>query len=97
MEQEKIENQQEQLNKVVDGIRDSYRVDIIKDREIIPILDMNNMQKCGCWMKLHLNSCCSYSENTLAEWKNKLGATEWIIMISKKGLYVAFCVYFNEE
>lgn len=97
MEQVKKESQLERLNKVVDAIRDSYRVDIIKDREVIPILDMNTMQKCGCWMKLHLNSCCSYSESTLAEWKNMLGATEWLIMNQKRGLRVAFCVYFKEE
>lgn len=90
------ENLLERLNKVVDEIRDSYRVDIIKEKKIVPLLDMDTMIECGYWMKLHLNSCCSYSENTLAEWKNKLGATEWLIMTSKRGLFVAFKVYFKE-
>lgn len=96
MEQEKKDSLEKTLNIVVDEIRDSYSVEIIKSREIIPMLNMKNMQECGFWVKLQLNSRFGYDDDQLEDWKDMLGATQYRISIMNYTLYATFKVYFKE-
>ena len=71
-EEKTIEKAVEALN----AIKAQYKVEVIKDYEIPPLVNMRTGATTGFGVELQLNTKYDYDEATLNDWKDKLQADE---------------------
>jgi len=81
----------------IDAIKAQFDVDVIKDCEIPPLVNMNTMQDIGFGVKLQLNTRYDYDEEMLTQWKNLLKADDWYISVKRNQLHVTFNVRYKED
>jgi len=81
----------------IDAIKAQFDVDVIKDCEIPPLVNMNTMQDIGFGVKLQLNTRYDYDEEMLTQWKNLLKADNWYISVKRNQLHVTFNVRYKED
>lgn len=79
------------------AIKAQFEVEVIKDCEIPPLVNMKTMQDIGFGVKLQLNTRYNYNEEMLTQWKNMLKADEWYISARRNQLHVTFNVRYKEE
>lgn len=94
------EKQKDLLKHIVGAIgviKAQYEVEVIKDYEIPPLVNMHTMQDIGFGVKLQLNTRYDYDEEMLTQWKQLLTADEWYISVKRNQLLVTFNVRFKEE
>lgn len=90
----------ELLDNVVAGIKEikaQFKVEVIKDYEIPPLVDTNTGEYIGFGVKLQLNTRYDYDEEMLTEWKRLLKADEWYISVKRNQLHVTFKVRYKED
>ena len=88
------------LDEVIAGITEikaQFKVEVIKDYEIPPLVNTNTGEYKGFGVKLQLNTCYDYDEAMLAEWKRLLKADEWYISVKRNQLHVTFKVRYKED
>lgn len=89
----------ELLDEVIAGITEikaQFKVEIIKDYEIPPLVNTNTGEHKGFGVKLQLNTRYDYDEAMLTEWKRLLKADEWYISVKRNQLHVTFMVKYKE-
>jgi hypothetical protein len=95
------EKQKDELLKhVVDAIyaiKAQFKVEIIKDYVIPPLVNIKTMQDIGFAVKLQLNTRYDYDEEMLTQWKNMLKADDWYISVKRNQLHVIFNVRYKED
>lgn len=82
--------------KAIDEIKAQYKVEVIKDYEIPPLVNMKTGQTTGHGITLQLSTKYDYDENLLNEWKEKLQADEWMLRVRRSQLWVTFRVRYFE-
>jgi hypothetical protein len=87
-EEKTIEKAVEALN----AIKAQYKVEVIKDYEIPPLVNMRTGATTGFGVELQLNTKYDYDEATLNDWKDKLQADEWHLRVRRSQLWVTFKV-----
>ena len=92
-EEKTIEKAVEALN----AIKAQYKVEVIKDYEIPPLVNTNTGEDIGFGVKMQLNTRYDYDEEMLTQWKNMLKADEWYISVKRNQLHVTFKVRYKKE
>jgi hypothetical protein len=88
------------LDEVIAGITEikaQFKVEVIKDYEIPPLVNTNTGEYVGFGVKLQLNTRYDYGEAMLTEWKRLLKADEWYISVKRNQLHVTFKVRYKED
>jgi hypothetical protein len=78
-------------------IKAQFEVEVIKDYEILPIMNISTMQALGFVVKVQLSTRYDYDEKMLTEWKNMLNADYWYISVKRNQLHVTFKVRYKED
>ena len=78
-------------------IKAQFEVEVIKDYEIPPLVNMKTGKDLGFGVKLQLNTRYDYDEKMLTQWKNMLKADEWYISVKRNQLHVTFKVRYKED
>ena len=78
-------------------IKAQFKVEVIKDYEIPPLVNTYTMQEFGFGVKLQLNTRYDYDEEMLTQWKRLLKADDWYISVKWNRLYVTFKVRYKKE
>ncbi|MBR3647101.1 MAG: hypothetical protein IKN59_01755 [Paludibacteraceae bacterium] len=96
-----IEKQKDDLLKYVVAaigvIKKQLEVDVLKDYDVLSLVNTKTMQDIGFGVKLQLNTRYDYNAEILMQWKNMLKADEWSISVKRNQLYVTFKVRYKED
>ena len=87
------------LDEVIAGITEikaQFKVEVIKNYEIPPLVNLNTGENIGLGVKMQLNTCYDYDEAMLTEWKQLLKSDEWYISVKRNQLHVTFKVRYKE-
>ena len=95
------EKQKDELLKHVVGaigaIKAQFDVEVIRNYEILPIVNISTMQALGFIVKLQFSTRYDYDEKMLTLWKNMLKADYWYISVKRNQLHVTFKVRYKEN
>ena len=100
MEEQNKKTNEELMNNAirgVDKIKKNVSADVIKDYEILQLVNTKTMQDTGFAVKLQLNTHYEYDEAILSEWKKLICADDWYISVKRNQLHVSFIVRFKNE
>lgn len=78
---------------IVESIMYDVLPGVIKDYSILPLVNMNTGKTSGHAVVMRVSMNYYYGEKTLKEWKKKLGADGWFIHITRRQLYIRFCIH----
>ena len=81
----------------VDAIKAQFDVEVIRNYEILPIVNISTMQALGFIVKLQFSTRYDYDEKMLTLWKNMLKADYWYISVKRNQLHVTFKVRYKEN
>lgn len=81
----------------IDAIKAQFDVEVIRNYEILPIMNISTMQYLGFTVKLQLSIRYDYDEEMLTQWKNMLKAERWYISVKRNQLHVTFKVRYKED
>lgn len=81
----------------IEAIKEQYEVEVIKDHEIPPLVNLKTKEDIGFAVKLFLNTRYDYDDKSITTWKNLLKADDWYISVKRNQLSVTFKVRFKEK
>ena len=81
----------------IGAIKARFKVEVIKDYEIPPLVNTYTGEDFGFGVKLQLNTRYDYDEEMLTQWKRLLKADDWYISVKRNQLHVTFKVRYKEE
>lgn len=91
------ENLLKNIVSAIGVIKNKFKVEVIKDYEIPPLVNIRTKQEIGFAVKLLLNTRYDYNEELLTDWKRMLNADEWYISVKRNQLHIIFKVRYKEE
>ena len=78
-------------------IKAQFDVEVIRNYEIPPLVNMNTGENIGFEVKMQLSTRYDYDEELLTEWKRLLKADDWYISVKWNQLHVTFNVRYKKE
>lgn len=91
-----MEKTLENTVKVIDEIKAEYEVEVIKDYELPPLVNMKTGATTGHGVVMQLNTKFDYDEHLLEDWKRRLQADDWNMRVRRSQLWVTFNVLYFE-
>lgn len=91
------ENLLKNIVSAIGVIKNKFEVEVIKDYEIPPLVNLLSKQEIGFAVKLLLNTRYDYNEELITDWKRLLNADEWYISVKRNQLHIIFKVRYKEE
>ncbi len=78
----------------IEVIKSQYEVEVIKDYEMPPIVNMKTGKTTGHAVVIRLNTKYDYDDNIIETWKGLLNADEWSIRATKNQLWLTFRIHY---
>ncbi len=78
-------------------IKAQFDAEVIRDYEVLPLVNMNTGEDIGFGVKLQLSTRYDYDEELLTEWKRLLKADDWYVSVKWNRFHITFKLRYKKE
>ena len=82
--------------RTVEAIKSEYDVEIIRDYDTPPLMNLNTAKVTGFGVYLRLNTKYDYDNEILESWRKQLKADSWYIHVRSNQLFVMFKIHIKK-
>lgn len=84
----------ENIVKALDEIKEKFSVEVIKEYQMPPLVNVNTGVTTGLAVVIKLNTKYEYGEDIFNDWKGRMQADGWYIRVRSNQLYVTFRIHY---
>ena len=81
----------------INKIKADYQVEVIKDYETPPLVNIGTGETTGYGVSLQLSTKYDYDDNIFREWMQMFEADSWYIRVKRNQLWVHFKVHYDAQ